>query len=109
MLAYGVEIIAGDVRICFSFVICPMVLYLALVKGPCSWVLSRKWLVSFGKISSAIFFWHYVLFFAFSDLYTLFTGNETIREPQYLLYFVLMLILSAFFHKLEQPKKPVAV
>lgn len=102
MLAYGVEIIAGDVRIAFGWVMCPMVIYLALVKGPCSWILRRKWLESLGKISSAIFFWHLVLYFAFCDGYALITRGGSVQEQQYLVYFVLMIALSAGFFKLEE-------
>lgn len=104
MLSYGVEIIAGDVKICFSFVICPMVLYLALVKGPCSSILRFKGFVALGRISSCIFFWHLVLYFVFCDLHALFTKGAAIQEPQYLLYFILMLTLSAGFSKLEERK-----
>lgn len=102
MLAYGVEIIAGDVRIAFGWVMCPMVIYLALVKGPCSWILRRKWLESLGKISSAIFFWHLVLYFVFCDGYALITRGGSVQEQQYLVYFVLMIALSAGFFKLEE-------
>lgn len=109
MLSYGVEIIAGDVKICFAFVICPMVLYLALVKGPCSKILQFKGFVALGNISSYIFFWHLVLYFLFCDLYALVTRGADFREPQYLLYFVLTLILSAGISKLENRKfTPVA-
>lgn len=94
MLRYGVEIIAGDVRVCFSFCICPMILYLALVKGPCSRILQFRGFVSLGEISSSIFFWHLVLYFAFCDVYPLLTGGDSVREPQYILYFVLMLAFS---------------
>ena len=104
MLSYGVEIIAGDVRICFCFVICPMVLYLALVKGPCRRILQFKGFVALGKISSCVFFWHLVLYFVFQDLYALFTQGAAMQEPQYLLYFVLMLAFSAGFSRLEGRK-----
>ncbi len=95
MLSVGVEIIAGDVRICFAFVICPMVLYLALVKGPCRSVLQAKPFVALGKLSSYVFFWHMVLYFLFSDLYVLISRGGTFREMQYLLYLALTLLFSA--------------
>lgn len=104
MLAYGVEIIAGNVPVAFGFVLCPMMLYLALVKGPCSWILQRKFLVSLGSISSSIFFWHLVLYFIFCDGYALAARGEQIREPQYLLYFVLMIAFSAGFSKLDKSR-----
>lgn len=102
MLAYGVEIIAGDVKVCFAFVICPMILYLAWSQGICSRILQFKGFVALGKISSAVFFWHLVLYFAFCDLYAGVTQGGTIQERQYLLYFVLMLVISAGFLKLEK-------
>ena len=102
MLAYGVEIIGGNLKVAFGFVLCPMALYLALAKGPCSWILQRKWLVALGKISSSIFFWHMVLYFVFCDVYTLITRGKQVQEPQYLLYFVLMIALSAGFTQLEK-------
>lgn len=105
MLAHGVEIIAGDVKVSFSFVLCPMVLYLALVKGPCSGILHFKGFVALGKISSSVFFWHLALYFAFCDLYALFTQGGTIQEPQYLLYLLLMLTLSAGFSKLDERER----
>lgn len=104
MLSYGVEIIAGDVRICFAFVICPMVLYLALVKGPCRAILQFPGFVALGSISSYIFFWHLVLYFLFSDFYGLFSQGAAFREIQYLLYFALMLLFSAGCAKLEHRK-----
>ena len=99
LLAYGVEIIAGDVNICFSFVLCPMVIYLALVKGPCSRILQWKPFVALGEISSSVFFWHLVLYFLFCDLYGRFTQGGSIGELQYLLYFGLMLLFSALLAK----------
>lgn len=105
MLAYGVEVIAGDVKVAFAFAICPMILYLALVKGPCAKILQWKGFVALGSISSSIFFWHLVLYIAFSDVYALVTGGGSVQEPAYLLYFPLMLVSSALIQKL-QAKKP---
>ena len=107
LLSFGVEIIAGDVKVCFSFVLCPMILYLALVKGPVSRILELKCFVALGKISSSIFFWHLVIYFAFCDLcaYVL-GGGTTVTEKHYLLYFAVMLVLSAVFSQLET-RRPV--
>lgn len=95
MLSYGVEIIAGDIKVCFSFALCPMILYLALAKGPCCRLLQMRGLVALGSISSSVFFWHLVLYNGFCDVYGLLTQGETIGEIQYLLYFVLMLAVCA--------------
>lgn len=94
MLSYGVEIIAGDLRICYSFVMCPMILYLALVKGPCRSILQFQGFVALGKLSSSVFFWHLPFFFLFSDLYGLVVPGGSVEEPQYLIYVVLLLLLS---------------
>ena len=107
MLAYGVEVIAGDVKVAFGFAICPMILYLALVKGPCSRILQWKGFVALGGISSSIFFWHLVVYMAFCDLHALVTGGGTVREPAYLLYFPLMLIFSAVIQKFQEKKPAV--
>ena len=99
MLAYGVELIAGDVQSVFAFMICPMILYLALVKGPCSSILQFRGFVFLGKISSCIFFWHLVIYLIF---YEIFDEGASLAEPQYLLYFLLMLAFSAAATFLEE-------
>jgi len=104
MLSYGVEIISGDPKVSFPFVICPMILYLALVKGPCRKILELKWLVFLGKISSNIFFWHLVLYLAFCDLYAAFTGGGTPGEVHYFVYLVLLILFCAGLSKLEAGK-----
>lgn len=104
MLSYGVEIISGDVNVCFSFVLCPMVLYLALAEGPCAKLLRWKPLVALGNISSSIFFWHLVLYFVFYDVCAAVTGGGSLREPQYLLYFVTMIVFSAVVTRLGKGK-----
>lgn len=109
MLSCGVEIIAGDLRICYSFVMCPMILYLALVKGPCRSILQFPGFVALGKISSGIFFWHLVLYFAFCDVYAAVTGGGSVQEPQYLVYLALLLLLSAVCSGLDAKKaRPAA-
>ena len=104
MLSVGVEIIAGDVRICFAFAICPMILYLALAKGPCRSILQAKPFVALGKISSCIFFWHLVLYFLFCDLYALISQGSAFREMQYLMYLALTLLFSAGCARLTRPR-----
>ena len=104
MLSVGVEIIAGDVRICFAFAICPMILYLALAKGPCRSILQAKPFVALGKISSCIFFWHLVLYFLFCDLYALISQGGAFREMQYLMYLALTLLFSAGCARLTRPR-----
>ena len=108
MMSYGVEIIAGDLRICYSFVMCPMILYLALVKGPCRSILQFKGFVALGKISSYIFFWHLPSYFAFCDVYAALTKGGSVREPQYLVYLALLILLSAGSAMLEGRVKNTA-
>lgn len=62
MMRYGVEVISGGSATAFSFVICPMVLYLAYEEGVCRRVLEWKPLLSLGKISMGVFYWHLVLY-----------------------------------------------
>lgn len=104
MLAYGVEIIAGDLRICYSFLMCPMILYLALVKGPCRSILQFPGFVALGKISSGIFFWHLPLYFAFCDVYAALTQGGQVLEKQYLVYLALLIGLSAASVRLGKAK-----
>jgi peptidoglycan/LPS O-acetylase OafA/YrhL len=96
MLSYGVEIIAGDVKIAFAFMICPMILYLALVKGPCRAILQFRGFVFLGKISSCIFFWHLVLYQIFCEVF------GSVGEIRYLIYFLGMIAFSAAAMALEE-------
>lgn len=108
MLAYGVEVIAGNVQVAFAFAICPMILYLALADGLFHRVLQLNCLVFLGKISSSVFFWHLVLYFAFLDLYAVFAPMQSVREPQYLLYFAVMTAFSWGMSKMAG-RKPALV
>lgn len=91
---YGTEIICGNVSTAFAFVITPLIICLALVDGPCKQILQLKPLVYLGKISGSIFFWHLVVYYAFSILFSLFVPGQTIQETHYLLYFVTMIAWS---------------
>lgn len=102
MLDFGIEIICGDVYIAFAFAICPMILYLAVTEGPCAKFLGLRPFVYLGKISSSVFFWHLVVYYAFCDLLGLITGNAGIQEPQYIVYIILMVAWSAMFSRLMQ-------
>ena len=99
MLANGVELIAGDIQTVFAFMICPMILYLALVDGPCSKILQFQGFVFLGKINSCIFFWHWVLYFIFCEILP---QDSSITEIPYLVYFLLMIGFSAGAHALEE-------
>lgn len=105
MLRYGVEIICGDVAVAFSFLICPMFLYLALADGPCAALLRKKPFVWLGNISLSLFFWHLPLYFAFEMGLTLIVPGTGMQEGSYLLYFLLLLGLSIFSHCILEKKK----
>lgn len=107
MFAFGIEIICGDVNVAFAFAVCPMILYLAFSEGICSTVLKWKPIVYLGKISSAVFFWHLVLYHAFCDVYGMIAGNSPMREPQYLLYMLILAAWSAFYTERVSPKVPL--
>lgn len=88
---YGVEIICGNVDTAFAFVICPLIFYLAMVDGPCSKILQQKPLVYLGKISISIFYWHLVIYNAFSIIFSLCVPGGVIQEKHYLLYVAMMI------------------
>lgn len=92
--AYGTEIICGNVNAAFAFVIAPLIIYLALADGPFNRILRLKPLVSLGKISSSIFFWHLVVYYAFSILFSVFAPGHEIREKHYFIYFAIMIVWS---------------
>lgn len=100
--SYGVGIICGNVDIAFGFCVCPLILFLALIDGPCSRILRWKPFVFLGNISGSIFFWHLVVYYGFSILYALFHPGQDVQEKSYLLYFAGMLVWSTFSHKAEE-------
>lgn len=104
LLRYGVEIICGDVDVAFAFVICPMILYLAMNKGICEKVLRLKPLVYLGKVSSSIFFWHLVLYLLFLFVCGQIAPGESIQESQYLVYAVLMLAWSILSYEILEKR-----
>ena len=98
-LRYGVENICGDATVAFAFVICPLILYLALAKGFCSWILQWKGFVALGNISMSVFFWHLVVY----DIFTLAVGylmpGVLVREALYGVYAAVMLVWSLLSHR----------
>ena len=56
-------------------------------------------MVYLGKISVSIYFWHYVIYDFFRYLYKLAAQGGQIQEPQYLLYLILMLLLSILSYR----------
>ena len=94
-LKYGVEIISGDVNLAFTFVVSPLIMYLALADGLYSKVLQIRPLVGLGNISTFVYFWHLPLYYVFCGL----LSGETIQEKQYVLYVVLLIALSTLSWK----------
>lgn len=101
MFTTGIEIICGECKIAFSFVICPLVLYLAVANRLCEKVLRLKPLVWLGKISTSIFFWHLVLFNAYRIVVEIITHGSVVSDAQFVLYLVILLVWSAISERFE--------
>lgn len=91
MEGYGIEIICGDVGMSTAFLICPLIVYVAVSGKLVTKVLRWKPFQWLGKISSSVFFWHLVAYYAFL---LVMNGREA-REVEYGLYLCLMLLWSA--------------
>lgn len=100
LLRYGVEIICGDSRVAFAFVICPLVIYLALEQKAFVWLLESRPFRLLGSLSVSLYFWHFVIYDGFRFVYRLAVPGGEIREGQYLVYLgvtVLVCLLSRRF------------
>ena len=97
---FGVEIICGDVQAAASFLLCPLVVYLAFAEGPCERILRWKPFVYLGKISASIFFWHLVLYKAYCHTMELVSPEMDMGGVQYLGYVVLLLACSEISSRL---------
>lgn len=95
MLTIGTEIICGECKAAFSFVICPLMIYLAVANGLCERILRAKPLIWLGKISTYIFFWHLVLFNAFRIIVGIVTHCSVVSDAQFVLYLGILLVWSA--------------
>lgn len=91
LMGYGVEIIAGDFPAACTFVLCPMILYLAQAGGIVNRILQWKPLVALGKISVSIFFWHLVIF---KGMCMLFPDGQ-LQEREYVLYLLALAVCCA--------------
>lgn len=103
-LRYGVEIICGNVAVAFSFVICPLVLYLALAGGVCDKILRFRPFVYLGEMSMSVFYWHLVVYNAFILVFGWVMPDTAIRERHYIVYVVLMMLVSFASYKLSAKK-----
>lgn len=95
MMLYGVEVICGDSRVAAAWVLCPMILYLALYCKPVSAALCCRPARYLGKLSMNVFLWHLVIY----DLFSYFAAPDgvmgNLSRGQYLLCFGLILGWSA--------------
>lgn len=99
MMRYGVEVISGGSATAFSFVICPMVLYLAYEEGLCRRVLEWKPLLYLGNISMGVFYWHLVLYMAMRFA----LGGMTVTR--YGAFVLLLLVVSIATERVTGKKK----
>ncbi len=107
MLRYGVEIIAGDSQTAFYFLICPMILYLALdSKWICSF-LQTKPIQFLGKISLCVYFWHHPIFDAMRNIYRMF-GME-LTEVYFPLYLLVLVLFCILYNRFAHNRKAASV
>lgn len=99
MLKYGVDIISGDLRVALACFVYPLMIYLALVCKPVIYILNSKPIQFLGKISFSVFLWHFVLYDCFRYSYGYIFPGAQIEEVQYVIYLVLMLLVSTLSNK----------
>lgn len=99
LLRYGVDVISGDFNVAFVFLLCPLILYLALECKPINTLLQAKPFLYLGKISFSIYLWHFVVYDLFRYLYRILSGGKQIEEIQYLIYLVLTILISIASYK----------
>ena len=96
-LNYGVEVICGSVETAASFVISPMIVYLALSDGLCSRLLRLRPLVCLGKISASIFFWHLPVLYIMQDLVV---SGEVLENGLFIVYLAVLILWSILSNRL---------
>lgn len=108
LLTYGVEVISGNSRVGFAFVICPLTLYLTLESKLFSGFLKSKPIMWLGKISISVYFWHYVIYVYFHAVWKLCSGGAPITDISYAGYLVIMIVLSVLSNRwlMSSGKKP---
>ena len=105
MLRCGVEIIAGDSRVAFAWLICPLLIYLALFCKPVSRILRSRPIRYLGDISFSVYLWHFVVYDCFRYIWYGFFPETAMGNAQYLLYLALMLPVSALSHRFLERKR----
>ena len=94
LMKYGVEVISGNSSVGFAFLICPLILYLALENKLFSGFLRCKTVMWLGKISVSVYFWHFVIYIYFRYIWQLCSGGTPVGDIQYAGYLVLLIVLS---------------
>lgn len=107
LMCYGVEIISGDSRVAFAFLVCPLVICLAVGDNLISRFLKLKPVLYLGKLSVSIYFWHVAIYDLFMYIYRTVTCRTEMDSIQYAVYIVIMLILSALSQRFLEGDKGI--
>ena len=101
LMRYGVEVIAGDSKVAFAFVICPLLLYVACGENLLSRFLGCRPMVYLGRISVSVYFWHYVICDIFDYAHWVLFG-EAVGDAAYGVYLIVLVLCSVLsYHFLE--------
>lgn len=99
---YGVDIISGGFRTACAFLLCPLILYLALAGGWCTRLLGLKPFTLLGNISVSLYFWHFVVY----NLMVLLVPGREMHAAAYVLYVPVLVAWGAVSYRfLETGKK----
>lgn len=99
LMRYGVEVISGDSKVAFAFVLCPLLLYVACGENLISRILGLKPVVYLGKISVSVYFWHFVIYDIFEFIHwKLFAA--TVGDAAYAVYLVVLILSSVLSYSL---------
>lgn len=96
LFRYGVDIISGGFCVACGFLLCPLILYLALADGLCTKILKLKPLLWLGNISVSLYFWHFVVY----NLMVLLVPGRQMCATAYTLYIPILVVWSAVSYRL---------
>lgn len=102
----GMKNILGDVRLVFSIIICPIIIYWTLESNIWKKFLNVKPIAFLGRISVDVFFWHIVLqdIISIIELEQLGIQNYII---QYLIYLVLLVVVGTISYFIDEKKNDI--
>ena len=103
MLKIGVDQAMGGGVTGYSFIMLPMIVFLATVPNIISRILGSKPLVYLGKISIATYFWHGVL----QEILLQITGTAEFTDKVFFLYMILLFPVCIGIYQLFRLKKAV--